>query len=94
MTSTEAQKLNKLDANGKRTGVWKKFYDNGKVRYFGEFKDGKEIGTFKFYSRISSSKPVIVKMFSNDTASVKFYDDLSRLKSKGKYILEMIEKCS
>jgi hypothetical protein len=63
MVSVNAQKFNKFDANGKRTGVWKKFYDNGKIRYSGVFKNGKEIGSFKFYSKKSSSQPVIVKNF-------------------------------
>lgn len=82
----KAQKLNKLDANGKRTGIWQKKYDNGNVRYSGEFKAGKEIGTFKFYSVRSSSQPTILKIFSNDTASVSFYNDLGKLKSKGRMI--------
>ena len=85
-TSIQAQKLNQFDANGKRTGVWKKFYDNGKIRYSGEFKNGKEIGVFKFYKITSSSQPVIVKKYTNDTASVKFYNELGRLKSEGKMI--------
>ena len=46
MISVNAQNFNKFDANGKRTGVWKKFYDNGKIRYSGVFKNGKEIGSF------------------------------------------------
>lgn len=86
MVSIEAQKLNKLDANGKRTGVWKKNYDNGKIRYSGAFKDGKEVGVFKFYNITSSTIPTIVKTFVKDTASVKFYNELGTLKSKGKMI--------
>lgn len=86
IASVEAQKLNQLDANGKRTGVWKKFYDNGKIRYSGAFKEGKEIGVFKFYNITSSSIPVIIKNYANDTASVKFYNELGRLKSAGKMI--------
>ena len=84
--SIQAQKLNQFDAYGKRTGVWKKFYDNGKIRYSGEFRNGKEIGVFKFYKITSSSQPVIEKKYTNDTASVKFYNELGRLKSEGKMI--------
>ena len=29
--SINAQKLNQFDANGKRTGVWKKYYENNLV---------------------------------------------------------------
>ncbi|WP_275316090.1 toxin-antitoxin system YwqK family antitoxin [Tenacibaculum bernardetii] len=86
VVSVEAQKLNKLDVNGKRTGVWKKNYDNGKIRYSGTFKNGKEIGVFKFYNITSSTIPTIIKTFVNDTADVKFYNQLGKLKSEGKMI--------
>jgi antitoxin component YwqK of YwqJK toxin-antitoxin module len=81
-----SQKTNQFNANGKRDGIWKKYYDNGDVRYEGEFKNGKEIGTFTFYNQ-GSSYPAIVKIFSNtsDTASVKFYDK-TRIKTKGKMV--------
>ena len=50
-TAAQAQKINQFDANGKRHGVWKKYYDDNKnkIRYSGEFKNGKEVGTFNFY---------------------------------------------
>ncbi len=80
------KKLNQVDANGKRNGVWKKYYDNGDIRYKGQFKNGKEVGTFTFYEQ-GSPYPIIVKEFSasSDTAFVKFYSK-SRVKTKGKMI--------
>ncbi|OCK42751.1 hypothetical protein BA195_07515 [Tenacibaculum soleae] len=84
--SIQAQKLNQFDSNGKRTGVWKKFYDNGKIRYSGTFKNGKEIGVFKFYKITSSSQPTIIKEYAKDTATVKFFDAQGRLKSTGKML--------
>ncbi|CAL2083337.1 toxin-antitoxin system YwqK family antitoxin [Tenacibaculum sp. 190524A05c] len=80
------QKTNQFDANGERDGLWRKYYNNGDLRYEGEFKNGKEIGTFTFYNR-GSSYPAIVKVFSSktDTASVKFYNK-SRIKTSGKMI--------
>ncbi|WP_233898438.1 toxin-antitoxin system YwqK family antitoxin [Tenacibaculum piscium] len=86
MISVNAQKLNKLDANGKRTGVWKKLYPNGKTRYTGTFQNGKEIGVFKFYDINSSSQPSITKTFVNGTATVKFYNKLGKVKTQGKMI--------
>lgn len=85
-TTVSAQKLNQLNANGKRTGIWQKNYDNGDIRYKGQFKNGKEVGTFSFYKE-GSPYPVIVKVFSavSDTATVKFYSK-SRVKTKGKMI--------
>ncbi|CAL2082177.1 Antitoxin component YwqK of the YwqJK toxin-antitoxin module [Tenacibaculum sp. 190524A02b] len=83
-----SQKINQFDANGKRTGVWKKLYKNGEIRYQGQFKNGKEVGVFKFYSITSPSQPVIIKEFSetSDKALVSFYTSLGKLKSKGSMI--------
>ena len=85
----EAQKkTNQFDANGKRHGVWKKYYNNGRVRYAGQFEHGKEVGTFKYYSAASSEFPVVVKEFNtNDgAAQVRFYTKKGTLESKGMMI--------
>lgn len=83
-----AQKINQVDTNGKKTGVWKKYYNNRKIRYQGQFKEGKELGTFKFYDRSSSYHPVIIKKYSfvSDSASVAFFNIDGRLKSRGTMI--------
>lgn len=85
IATTQAQKINQFDANGKRTGIWKKFYSENKIRYSGEFKNGKEIGVFKFYDINSNGTPSIIKEFSSksDSAFVKFYTPKGRVKSKG-----------
>lgn len=82
----EAQdKSNQFDADGKRHGVWKKFYNNGRVRYVGQFNHGKEIGTFKYYSAATSEFPIVVKEFNsaNNTAAVSFFTKKGDLESKG-----------
>ncbi len=82
-----AQKdLNQMDADGKRHGVWKKYYNNDRVRYVGKFDHGKEVGVFKFYSASNSDFPVIVKEYNNDNdlANVSFYTPSGALESKGK----------
>jgi len=67
---------NKFDANGKRTGLWKKFHPNNKIRYQGRFLAGKEVGIFKFYAANQSKFPVIVKEYNstNNIAKVTFYN--------------------
>ncbi|MDJ0644419.1 MAG: toxin-antitoxin system YwqK family antitoxin [Flavobacteriaceae bacterium] len=85
----EAQsETNQLDANGKRHGVWKKYYNNGRVRYMGQFENGKEVGVFKYYSAATSDFPIVVKEFNkNDQkAIVKFYTKEGTLESKGSMI--------
>ena len=77
--------VNQFDTNGKRHGVWKKYFNNGRVRYTGQFEHGKEVGTFKYYSAATSDFPIVVKEFntSDNTAIVKFYTKKGDLESKG-----------
>jgi len=84
-TSLSQEKINQLNAKGKRTGVWKKNYNNGKIRYVGQFKNGKEMGVFKFYSALSSEHPVAIKTFENNSnlAKVSFYTVKGVLQSEG-----------
>lgn len=78
--------INQVDSEGKRHGIWKKYYNNNRVRYVGRFEHGKEVGIFKFYDASNSDNPVIVKEFndSNEEALVSFYTPSGALESKGK----------
>lgn len=80
--------INAFDNNGKRHGVWKKKYNNGRVRYVGKFNHGKEVGTFKYYSAANSEFPIVVKEYNNanNTAEVKFYTNKGVLESTGKMV--------
>ncbi|SDX83179.1 Antitoxin component YwqK of the YwqJK toxin-antitoxin module [Lutibacter oricola] len=84
-SSVAQSSLNKLDANGKRTGVWKKYYPNKRVRYTGQFLAGKEVGVFKYYSINSSKHPIAIKTFKENSsiATVKFFTEKGILKSEG-----------
>ena len=78
--------VNQFDEEGRRHGIWKKYYDKtDQLRYEGRFDHGKEVDTFKFYT-LDHKKSVLsaLKVFNpdNDKASVKF------LSSKGKLISE------
>jgi len=45
-----SQESNKLDAQGKKEGLWKGIYEESKrPRYEGTFSHGKEIGKFVFF---------------------------------------------
>ena len=80
-----AQKINLFDSNNKRTGTWKKYHSNKKIRYTGQFKDGKEFGVFKFYDITTSRKPIITKTFyeNSDSLFVQFYRLNGNLKTEG-----------
>lgn len=81
-----SQTFNQYNENGKRHGVWRKYFDGTKVlRYEGTFKNGNEIGLFKFYKNIKGEAVLsATRQFndSTDLAEVKF------LTSKGKVISE------
>lgn len=80
-----SQEINQLDANGKRTGVWRKDYPNGRLRYEGNFKKGQEVGVFKFYTMNSSTHPMVIKTYSeeSDEAKVQFFSNKGALESEG-----------
>ena len=88
VSSAVGQKMNQLDATGNRVGVWEKKYPNGKLRYTGTFKNGKEIGVFKFYKNTSTNFPHIIKEYSEGSsiATVEFYNQDGVLKTKGSMI--------
>ncbi len=83
--SVAQEKINQFNSNGKRVGVWKKFYSNGNIRYQGQFENGKEVGVFKYYSPVSSEFPMIIKTFNaNDAiALVSHFTLKGLLESKG-----------
>ena len=83
-----AQKINQFNANKQRTGVWKKYHPNKRIRYTGQFENGREVGVFKFYDISDSRNPTIIKTFSetSDSVSVAFYSLNGSLKSKGFFI--------
>lgn len=67
-----AQKYNQFDENKKRTGPWKKYYKlNKRIKYTGQFENGKEVGTFKFYNINYSTYPEAIKVFTKDSDLVK-----------------------
>lgn len=70
---SSAQTVNKFDANGARDGVWKKNFENTDVlRYEGTFKNGKEIGVFKFYKNIKGKAVLTAtREFSPNTNEAK-----------------------
>ena len=41
--------INDIDINGNKQGIWKKTYNNGLIRYKGQFKDNKPQDLFLYY---------------------------------------------
>ena len=85
---TSAQKINQFNKNKKRTGIWKKYYPNKRIRYVGKFVNGKEVGTFKYYDIRTSKYPTLIKEYSavSDSASVRYFTLKGKLRTKGMMI--------
>lgn len=45
------EKINRYDNQGKRTGVWRDLYEDGKLQLDGNWSMGMKNGVFKFYTR-------------------------------------------
>lgn len=81
-----AQDYNKNDAQGKRHGDWRKFYEGTKqLRYEGTFDHGKEVGVFNFYSETSGKQPTASKKFTtgSDIVDVVYFRESGKKISQG-----------
>ena len=81
------EEVNQYDEQGRRHGVWKKYFDDSdQLRYQGQFDHGKETGTFKFYCEDCKEQPMVTKEFSSsdNTALTKYYTVKGKLVSEGK----------
>ena len=85
---------NKLDANGKKIGLWKGvFEDTKRPRYEGTFDHDKEVGLFKFYDNTKASNLFATREFNSIDNSAKtiFYDVNKNKISEGKVINKLYE---
>ncbi len=65
--SVFAQDINKLDANGKKNGLWKGTFDESKrPRYEGTFDHGIETGTFKYFNDTKAGSLIATREFSEN----------------------------
>jgi antitoxin component YwqK of YwqJK toxin-antitoxin module len=85
---------NKLDANGKRHGVWKGVYEESKrPRYEGTFNHGKETGTFNYYDDTQAGVVIATRTFDpkDNSAYTIFYDQGHNKVSEGKEVNKLFE---
>jgi antitoxin component YwqK of YwqJK toxin-antitoxin module len=86
--------FNKLDANGKRDGVWKGVHEESKrPKYEGTFAHGKEVGTFKFFDDTKVGSVIATREFSavDGSAYTIFYDQGKNKVSEGKVVNKQFE---
>ncbi len=76
--------INKVDEKGRKQGAWKKSYPSGVVRYTGQFKDDKPIGTFQYFSEFGKKTSEI--SYKQDTGFATFFHVNGEVMGKGIYI--------
>lgn len=86
--SSLGQNLNQTDANGLKQGKWKKLYNNGKVRYEGEFKDDKPMGTFHYYYETGDLQATNNHLGNGEVAT-HIYHKNGKIKAKGIFKQQM-----
>ncbi|MGQ2984227.1 toxin-antitoxin system YwqK family antitoxin [Flavobacterium sp.] len=88
-----AQETNKMDANGKRHGVWKGIHDESqRPRYEGTFEHGKETGTFKFFEDNKASTLKATRTFAADgSCYTTFFDEKGSKLSEGREVNKLNE---
>lgn len=89
LVSNAQTDINKVDAAGKKDGLWKGTYAESKrPRYEGTFDHGKETGIFKFFDNTKKGDVIATRDFSaNDGSSYTiFYDQNKNKVSEGKEI--------
>jgi len=79
-----SQEENKTDVNGQKQGEWKKYHENGMLRYVGSFENNKAVGEFTYYY---DSGNVQSKIDHKNGSSyfIAFYKS-GEVKALGKYI--------
>lgn len=78
--------VNKTDANGKKIGKWIKYWENGKIRYTGQFNNDIPTGIFKYYtSNGQLSSELNYNGKPNYCSVTIFYPDKGTIKSTGFY---------
>ena len=89
------EKINQFDSNGNRDGLWKGVYEESKrPRYQGVFKNGKELGVFKYFDDTKAGTMIAIRDFSKGDGSCYtiFYDQKNNIVSEGTLVNKMPEK--
>ena len=84
--STFAQSnINKTDEQGRKTGKWMAYHDNGKKRYEGTFREGYEIGTFRFYNGLGNLVSELMYSQKGTYADAKIFYNNGIVKAEGRF---------
>jgi antitoxin component YwqK of YwqJK toxin-antitoxin module len=76
---------NKVDAQGRKQGSWKKYYPNGNIRYEVTFKDNKPVGELKRYFENGNPSVIIQYNETGTFGEAQLFNEEDQLIAKGFY---------
>ena len=83
------QTFNKIDLNGLKQGIWEKTFDNGTLRYKGQFKNNNPDGIFMYYYRSGELQAEKEFFHSGKAAATHIFYKNGKLKASGLYVNEL-----
>lgn len=86
IVDAQTNTLNQLDGKGQKTGIWKQYYSNGKLKYEGTFKNGKPIGLLKRYYEGGIKKAELFFTGKNEVSYARLYYENGDLAAEGKFV--------
>ncbi len=78
--------FNQLNSRGQKTGYWKKYYDNGKLKYQGYFENDKPLGIMRRYYKGGLPQAVIDFRPDSRTAHAQLFYENGKPAAEGNYI--------
>jgi len=85
-SSLAQNSLNVIDANGKKQGYWKKYDDQGKLKYEGTFYNNIPTGKFIYYYPNGTMKTLSIISDSGNVSNIIMYYSNGKVKATGKYL--------
>lgn len=77
---------NRTDAQGRKQGPWvRKWAESEQVRYTGQFKDGKPVGSFTYYSTSGKVESQLDHYPGSDASHGRHFHPNGKLMAEGRY---------
>ncbi len=84
------EQINRFDEEEKKQGIWKEFYENGKVKWEGDFKHGVLDGIVREYNKKGGLKTMnmfVDGALNEDAKEVEFFELSKEIRPNGSYLI-------
>ena len=81
--------VNRKHAQGRKQGPWEKpWADSQQLRYQGQFKDDKPVGTFTYFSTAGKVESTVAHYATGDASRARHFHPDGKLMAEGRYVGE------